>query len=827
MTWIKHNNPTNNLRVSSAAYNFVELPDKIVKAVESADNLPNHNTFSNSDYPNTGHFIVKLTTKTPLYVRSPLTPNESEEKAKQEEKIKRGEAINFREKLANKPNFFYTNDSNKESSATIPGSSLRGMLRNLLEIVSYSKVENVTRKRLFFRSLDNSSLGDEYRTKRMKNIETGFWNQNGQTYSIEKCCVAKVFQYPFFDRDCIQDAVGLLRKIDSANDSVSKLIKEKLGDKALKKEKQKFEEFSRQTIFGDDDLKKLKSVLRQILDYVLFDRVKRGEDDKKLTADNRFDEFNLPDELKRLVNQNQNGEKAIQRNRILLEAVYPDEIEKSVANRTISSLFGNGNFVELYKGNGANATPKWEYQHHKIYLPKERVEQIAENSSEDVKNFRVPSIDRMSLEKTDEFSVEGVLVLTGSINSKKRAFIFFEIENAEKLSVPNDLSEEDSNKHLVNRFNDDDQLTKWQQEAFPKNKPENDSRKRNGLLKSGEPVFFLREGENNKLSFFGRARMFRLPYLKTPFDFVPSDLRQVEQVDFAEAMFGFTKKEGIGKSKAYSSRVFISDATLKPNQTDIFLHKIEPSILASPKPTAFQHYLVQTTDVKDDLFHYGNNGKTVIRGHKLYWHRGKVEANDLKSSEVIAADSKQHTQFTPVKSETTFEFKVYFENLSNEELGALCWILKPQGKGENYYQKLGMGKAFGMGAVHLEADLYLENRVSRYTNLFDESNWNKGKTKADLENWKCFSSAFEKKILVGIQSDKETLSEVERIEMLLKMLEWTENIQNAQIKRTLTLEEFKERQILPNPLYDFNEEQITRPQVSHTFTIGRIIKKPN
>lgn len=50
---------------------------------------------------------------------------------------------------------------------------------------------------------------------------------------------------------------------------------------------------------------------------------------------------------------------------------------------------------------------------------------------------------------------------------------------------------------------------------------------------------------------------------------------------------------------------------------------ITPSILASPKPTTFQHYLVQTSDEKPELKHYASqpNQDTVIRGHKLYWHK--------------------------------------------------------------------------------------------------------------------------------------------------------------------------------------------------------------
>jgi CRISPR-associated protein (TIGR03986 family) len=837
MTWKTekntHKNPTNNARVSSAAYNFVELPDKVVQAVEKSEDLPDHDTYTNPNHPNTGYFVVTLTTKTPLYVRCPLTPKENQQREEQTEKAKRGEALKFREKLANKPNFFYTKETDKEASATIPGSSLRGMLRNLLEIVSYSKVEVVTRKRLFFRSLDNFSLGDEYRTKRMKKIETGFWHQDGDTYSIEKCCVAKVFQYPFFDRNCIKDPVGLLKKINSEADAVSKLIKERLSEKALKKEKQKFEEFSQQEDFTEDDLKKLNSTLRQILDYMLFDRVKRGEEDKKLSDQNRFDEFGLSDNLKELVALKLEGEKAIQRNRILLEAVYKDEIEKSKDNRTVTSLLGKGNFIELYEGKDANATPKWDYQYHKVYLPAERAEQIKEFYDKDTANFYVPSIESFSLEPNAEYSIEGTLVLTGPMNSKKRAFIFFKAEDAEKISVPNDLSEEDINKRLIDRFNDDDQLTQWQQKAFSKNVPEKDCRKRNGLLRNGEPVFFLREGDNDELSFFGRARMFRLPYLKTPVDFVPEEIRKPEQVDFAEAIFGFTKKDGSGKAKAYSSRVFVSDAKLEPsNQTNLFPRKVEPSILASPKPTAFQHYLVQTTDIKENLYHYGADTptRTVIRGHKLYWHRGKIDIKDLQTTEKIDNESKQHTQFKPIRSEVTFQFKLYFENLSNEEIGVLCWVLKPNGEsGKTYLHKLGMGKAFGMGAIQLDASLFLENRITRYTELFEGNNWQKGERLASDSKWQNFVMAFEDKIRGAIGTVESRLSNLGRIKMLLKMLEWEETptAQSMLVRKTPTLEEFKERKVLPSPLDNFDEREVNRSPVSHIGTTRKLVpKKP-
>lgn len=671
MTWIKHNNPTNNIRVSSAAYNFVELPDKVVKAVESVDELPNHNTFSNSDYPNTGHFIVKLTTKTPLYVRSSLTPKESEKKAQETE------GMNFRDKLGNKPDFFYTNDSNKESSATIPGSSLRGMLRNLLEIVSYSKISFVQNlPKIFYRAVAaprDDSLGDFYKEK-IKNLKVGYLKKNGEMWKI-------------------------------------------------------------------------------------------------IPAKNPKEVWSI-DEKKPFL--------------------------------TIKDEFVTGKISNFLDYNDENYQP----QFYKITF-EANVESKTDDNGKTKKYLSISNIG----DESKSYSFKGFLVCSGNMlendsvgtsSPRKRHSIVLEKAGEEgEIGIP---------QQVVKDYKDS--LT-----PFLKESPFTE---KNGCLKDGNPVFYLEEDE--QIVAFGHTPNFRLPAYdnsekrsSTPLDFVPSELKDKEKIDFAEAMFGFIKNKENSNSKSYSSRILITDAKLYPtNQSNIFLPTVTPSILASPKPTTFQHYLVQASENRSELKHYSNEtpDKTVIRGHKLYWHRGITETDSLlakpnspnvDANGKVDEKSKIHTQFTPVKAETSFEFKVYFENFSNEELGALCWVLKPQGENDKtYFQKLGMGKAFGMGAIHLEADLFLENRISRYKNLFDQSIWNKGETKADIETWKCLSSSFEKKILIEIQSDKENLNEVERIKMLLKMLEWSEK-PDLSFKITPDFEaennDFKERRVLPSPLY--------------------------
>ncbi|MGQ9482635.1 MAG: TIGR03986 family type III CRISPR-associated RAMP protein, partial [Chloroflexus sp.] len=164
--------------------------------------------------------------------------------------------------------------------------------------------------------------------------------------------------------------------------------------------------------------------------------------------------------------------------------------------------------------------------------------------------------------------IEGVLVRSGPMGSKRsEAVIYPPDEKAERIPIPDEL---------VAAYKD--QISQ-EQAALLGDK---------GVLNHGQPIFYL--VENGKLIFFGHTMMMRLPYLHTPLDFVPEELRREEDLDFAEALFGFTKSKGEGKARAYAGRVFVGDALLEPDQSNIWLsdEPIVPKILAGPKPTTFQ-----------------------------------------------------------------------------------------------------------------------------------------------------------------------------------------------------------------------------------------------
>ncbi|MCC7571615.1 TIGR03986 family CRISPR-associated RAMP protein [Candidatus Micrarchaeota archaeon] len=636
----RHNNPTPTLkgRVALAPYNFVPLPEQIVRVDYK---IPEHNNYTE----NTGYLDCTLTTQTPTYTRSALDPDFFARWGDDIQEIMKDDQA--RKIYAQ---FLHLDDAQRP---IIFGSSLRGMTRALIEIVGYGKVQWVTKRHLFFRTVDDTAVGKYYRNRMIEKIEGGFLRKSGEQYYIKKSQVARIHR---------------------------------------------------------NDL---------------------------------------------------------------------------------------GNNAKIYEGKAPNLTPHWDgktSQYAHVWV------KISDSDGKFVKQIKY--------EKTKGLQ-EGRLIITGDVPGKKKEFVFLLTEpSAEEIDVPYDL---------IERFHDDDQISQWQERAFPKDKPDKDCRQKNGLLRDdsflsreGDPVFFIREDE--KLTFFGRAQMFRLPYHHSPFDLIPKDLhpnaceKGTESIDIAEAIFGFaaTGKE----TKGRAGRVFFTDAICDLNQEKVWLPEgvITPKILSSPKPTTSQHYLVQdkekghNPDIKSQLAHYGTPTpeETVIRGHKFYWHKQEgLAANNFSDEDPDWLSDTQHTQIKPVAANIRFRFKVYFENLTNVELGALLWVLDLPG---GYHHKIGMGKPLGLGSIAIESRLIMTNRQERYSKLLDDNGWHTGEdTKISEAN---FKKDFEYYILEHMDQEErgsaKEMCQLSRIQMLLKMLEWPGPGPN--LTEYMTINQYKERPVLPDPL---------------------------
>lgn len=611
-----------------APYNFVPLPERAIDVREQPgmetldDALPSHNIFR-SDRRH-GYFDVTLTTESPLYIRGMLS---------------RDEAIN-KEAHHNKPAFFHTGNP---ASPVIPGSSLRGMIRSLVEIVTWGKLTRVTKRQLFYRTVDDSVLGKEYSRRMTGKVEAGFFQQDGS-----------------------------------------------------------------------------------ILTTTLL-RVSR----------------------------------------------------KNLGNPSELSGF--------YDGSGPNMTPRWTssrwHQYMRVWV------QI-----DTTKSKFVASICSTDPNQTDW--KPGILVITGNIPKKQKEFVFLLPEaDTERVKVP---------ETMLDRFHDDDQITQWQEKAFPADKPRPNSRKRSGMLvtqpgKYDNPVFFLRE--NNALVFFGRAGMFRLPYRNSPTTLIPDGLRNPDVIDFAEAMFGFirpekrkTGKQG-DRERAYAGRLSVTDARIITDISDPFEPEITPPILGSPKPTAFQHYLVQpqTNDPKK-FIHYDST-EAKIRGHKLYWRQRRETATQIPSATTAspAPNDTQHTRMRPVKRGIQFRFRVDFENLTDIELGALAWVLLlgSEDHHPNARHMLGMGKPFGMGVVKLDAQLMLRDWQQRYVSLFSSTGtgWSSGDSEVSSSD--CLQ-AFETFML-----RQPNINFNNRIAELLSLLTIRDDQGlNNEVFSSMSLEDFKRRSVL-------------------------------
>ncbi|QIZ72191.1 TIGR03986 family type III CRISPR-associated RAMP protein [Oxynema aestuarii] len=436
---------------------------------------------------------------------------------------------------------------------------------------------------------------------------------------------------------------------------------------------------------------------------------------------------------------------------------------------------------------------------------------FAENVSQNIEAYRDKGMLVTSgnmLESTDKPS---------SLNRKNHCIVFAPDLKADIIPIDENAIEDYCNT-----------LTDFQK------KPPFDKEK--GVLKDGRAIFYCeRSGKDGKVTRFGHSPNFRIAYIPkkrdraaSVLDFIPQNLRDPNQRDLAEAIFGFVRDKKQEENQAQAGRVFVGDAICQQSTNDDIwwtgnLEKsMTPLILASPKPTTFQHYLVQTTADKKELKHYGSEPEkeTVIRGHKLYWHKGSAPSIQLSDNPDSKDDSKsQTTDIKPIKSGVSFNFTIHFENLSPVELGALLWILKLAAN-PKYRLSLGMGKPLGMGAVKITHELWLSDRVNRYSKLFQNNNWATGDNLATVEESEKCVNAFESHILKSLRGKGETaqkLEEVPRIKMLLAMLSFpglsADTTRYMKIERDVnkpyigkpkkgekTVNEYQERPVLPTPL---------------------------
>jgi len=381
----------------------------------------------------------------------------------------------------------------------------------------------------------------------------------------------------------------------------------------------------------------------------------------------------------------------------------------------------------------------------------------------------------------------------------------------------------------IDRFHDADQVSEWQQGAFPVNQPVANSRRAKGYARSGEPVFFVPNGQFG-VTFFGRARYFRMPYDQALSELVPATVSgSAADLDLAEAVFGRVGRDA-GEATAVRGRVRVEDSVAYDSPPDAVMEEIVPKALLSPKPTTFAHYLTQDgTRSAAERTTYLHGDTTAVRGHKLYWHRwpttgGLSEglalvtevdtprwANGHKRERFAAdpqagwrtavrsGDDELHTLIRPVRPGVPFRGSLRFDNLTHVELGALLAAIRlPEG----CRHKLGMGKALGMGSVRLEAVTHVVDRLTRYSSWRATGELSAPEVEAVDQ---CCRKQFLAVVLQHanrfgepMATDPRDLGDVKRLEALFLLLRWKHR-PSADRTKQLLLKSFRQRPVLPGP----------------------------
>ena len=191
----------------------------------------------------------------------------------------------------------------------------------------------------------------------------------------------------------------------------------------------------------------------------------------------------------------------------------------------------------------------------------------------------------------------------------------------------------------------------------------------------------------------------RVRYTYCRQDYLPDHLSYCEDYNKlcpACRVFGWVHKNGesdLQKPVAYAGRLRFSHGTIKESrgtENDLTL-----AILSTPKPTATEFYLLNSSGKPDPQIDY-NNKDARLRGRKFYHHQ--EQAKEYTTSK---KSDQNRTVRDALKPGATFTFEIDFENLSRLELGALIFALELE---DEMFHRLGYAKPLGFGSVKISVE---------------------------------------------------------------------------------------------------------------------------
>lgn len=365
----------------------------------------------------------------------------------------------------------------------------------------------------------------------------------------------------------------------------------------------------------------------------------------------------------------QNRVNSIQNYYILKETYVVDTVKDSGSNEKFAPLIKNVGSEDGCKLHNKNYSEKPEGKKGRIGVKNNSYEPFYREVSYDLKD------DRKVVALSDDLKKhkrKGYVLGAGKMQNTKVLYVIPEI--IQDKSKATQISENDIASFKKDFETKQNQLG-TNKEYF--NLPEE------GKVK---PVFYI---EYQGRIYFGFSPYLRIFYDHSIKDGLSEQQREYENtmigLDYADAVFGFTKEDF-----DYKSRVYFEDAEIYLNNTKLKERKLQKILLAGPKPSSYHDYIKQNDNDKEKNTY--DSEKFEIRGFKQYWLKDVSVENALKDNDKVA------TEINPLPVGTAFLGKIKFRNLTNDELGLLLWSLSLN---KECRQNIGVGKPYGFGRIKL------------------------------------------------------------------------------------------------------------------------------
>lgn len=623
-----------DMKTTRAPYNFVPMTERIIWRYEGASQLPRHDVLDPELL--TGQIRVTITAETPIF-------------------------ISGREKGA------FATDA--RGRYIIPGSSLRGLLRQNMQILGLGLIrpgEDFNDLRLLYRDMTSGRQSVTYPLRERYISVLGIDNKDKDDPSSPKK-VEGGYLYREGGKYYIAPAAGKVLSISRRSPLVSNWAQRFTFSERIwyKSQDEKVLDICTAPTEGYQEgmLHSPGNMNNTPLLYVFPDEGTQG---RYFTYSVRRSDWS--------VSKWQNSYDHAEQIWFSTRGPRIDRIQNAPGGWCQKGVLlapgklGLENCIYLYaqSGSGSNV--------YKISKKAPIVEKWARSRASSVQVWYKISGETVTDIKTTETEgyQKGRLLIPNPVSSQNHLYIFpKEDPNAkhEKLGDDDVLSykEDVAKKSNVLKGTDKDHPMR---PAFW-NMPSGEERK---------PVFFVKHDGH---IYFGTSRFLRIGYAHPIGHGIPqshTDALDSPKVDYPHSLFGFTSDHA-----GYRTRISVGDLVADGAPRPLPKFSIVPG---APKPSFLSGYIRNGKSYNDNGFQ--------LNGLKQYW---------MKEEQIPKSDGGQEkksvAQMAPLPSGTKFTGTIRYRNLHKDELGLLLWCLRLD---PGHFQTIGMGKPYGFGRIAVQID---------------------------------------------------------------------------------------------------------------------------